>query len=185
MHKTLFLTVLTFAALVSWTAVDAQNTVSIPRCDSASITYRIVHPLHVVEATSTELAFRLTVDTLNRQIKNVSAIVDVMTFNSGNSNRDSHAMEVIDALTYPDVRFSSTEIIQHHDTLSVSGPLAFHGVTKPVVINAIGRWDGMKLAVEGTFVLSLTDFKIERPSMLMMPVEDTLRFAFHTAFHVK
>ncbi|HTP12644.1 MAG TPA: YceI family protein, partial [Bacteroidota bacterium] len=38
--------------------------------------------------------------------------VDVTTFDSGNSNRDSHAMEVVDALTYPDVQFTSTSVVQ-------------------------------------------------------------------------
>lgn len=185
MKKTFLLPILALIAIPICGSVHAQGTLSNPHCDSSRITYRITHPLHVVEAISQAAVFRLAVDTLTKQIKNVSASVDVMTFDSGNSNRDSHAMETIDALTYPDARFSSTDIVQHNDTLSVGGSLLFHGVTKPVRLNAISRWTARELSVDGTFALSLTAFAVERPSMLMLPVEDTLRFTFHAAFHLK
>jgi hypothetical protein len=43
---------------------------------------------------------------------------------------------------------------------------------------AAAKWSVDKIEVRGSFVLSLTDFKIERPSLLMIPVEDALRFTF-------
>lgn len=176
---------LSVAALLASTAaiVRTQDAGSAFRCDSSSMTYRITHPLHAVEATSRNVEFQLAVDTLTHAITAVSGRVDVMTFDSGNSNRDSHAMEVIDALTYPDATFRSTGVVQRQDTLQVNGSLAFHGVTQPVQIHALSHSDMGELIVDGTFALSLTAFGIERPSMLMMPVEDTLRFTFHTAFH--
>lgn len=183
MRRTLVSAIVLAALLASSdAAVHAQGAGSAFRCDSSSITYRITHPLHVVEATSKNVEFQIAVDTLTHAITAVSGRVDVMTFDSGNSNRDSHAMEAIDALTYPDATFRSTAVVQRQDTLQVSGALAFHGVTQPIQIHALSRSDGGELFVDGTFALSLTAFGIERPSMLMMPVEDTLRFTFHTAF---
>jgi polyisoprenoid-binding protein YceI len=121
-------------------------------------------------------------DPASRQIKSVSGQVDVTTFDSGNSNRDSHAMEVIDALTYPQVTFSSTSIEAAGDSLRVSGTLTFHGVSKPIVVAAATRWEQNRLEVEGAFTLSLTEFKIERPSLLMIPVDDTLKFSLKALF---
>ncbi len=150
--------------------------------EESSVTYRMVHPLHRIEATSNDVHYRLVVDPSTKEINRVSARVEVLTFDSGNSNRDSHAMEVIDAITYPDVRFSSTGITQTGDSVRVAGKLTFHGVTKAVVITAALKWSENKLVVRGGFDVSLEAFDVERPSLLMIPVEDTLSFSIDAAF---
>ena len=146
------------------------------------ITYRITHPLHEIEATSKDVVYHVEIDAAKKEVLSVSADVDVTTFDSGNSNRDSHAMEVIDAIDYPEVNFASSSIVQAGDTLKIAGTLTFHGVTHEVVLAAIPRWTPERLEVSGHFELSLTAFKIERPSLLMIPVEDALRFTFAVAF---
>jgi polyisoprenoid-binding protein YceI len=148
----------------------------------SSVSYRLVHPLHTIDATSKDVVYQIELDPTKQEIKAVSAQVDVTTFDSGNSNRDSHAMEVIDALTFPDVTFSSTSIAQRGDSLSIAGKLTFHGVTKDIVATAVSKWSPNRLEVRGSFDLSLTAFNIERPSLLMIPVEDTLRFSFIGVF---
>jgi polyisoprenoid-binding protein YceI len=120
----------------------------------------------------------LEIDPAKKEIVSVSATVDVTTFDSGNSNRDSHAMEVIDAISYPEVSFVSSSVTETGDSLKVTGKLTFHGVTRDIVALAAAKWSVDKIEVRGSFVLSLTDFKIERPSLLMIPVEDALRFTF-------
>jgi polyisoprenoid-binding protein YceI len=174
-----------FVLLAAAAAGRGQTSATPVRCDSSSLTYQIVHPLHEVDATSTAVQFRVGVDTLAKTVTSVAANVDVMTFDSGNSNRDSHAMEVVDALTFPEASFRSTSVTQRHDSLSIAGTLLFHGVTKPVRMDALSRWGPSGLRVDGGFNISLTEFQIERPSMMMMPVNDTLRFVFHSAFHWK
>jgi polyisoprenoid-binding protein YceI len=150
--------------------------------EESSVTYKLVHPLHEVEATSKDIHYVLEADPATKEIKRVSAQVDVTTFESGNSNRDSHAMEVIDALTYPEVAFTSTSVAQAGDSVHVSGKLMFHGVTREVVVAALLKWSEKKLVVQGGFVISLTDFTIERPSLLMIPVEDALNFSIVGVF---
>ncbi|HTX19330.1 MAG TPA: YceI family protein, partial [Bacteroidota bacterium] len=110
------------------------------------------------------------------------ADVDVTTFDSGNSNRDSHAMEVIDAIDYPEASFVSSSVTTVGDSLRISGRMTFHGVTQDIVMMAKPRWSGDSLEVTGEFQLSLTAFKIERPALLMIPVEDALRFTFAAVF---
>jgi polyisoprenoid-binding protein YceI len=151
----------------------------------SSITYKMVHPLHEIEATSKEADLQVEVDQSKKEIESVSAHVDVMTFDSGNSNRDSHAMEVIDAITYPEVTFASSSILSAGDSLKVIGKLTFHGITQDVVFTVLPQWKSDKLEVRGGFVLSLTAFKIERPSLLMIPVEDALRFTFVAVFQLR
>ena len=153
--------------------------------DESWVRYTLRHPLHTMEATSKEVTYGLALDTARREIRSVSALVDVTTFDSGNSNRDSHAMEVIDAITYPSVTFTSTSILNHSDSLAIAGNLTFHGITKQVQAGGIAQWSAEKLVVRGNFDVSLTAFSIDRPSLLMMPVDDTLRFSFLAAFALK
>ncbi len=150
--------------------------------DESRLTYFLSHPLHEVEATSKDVVYRLDVDPANHLIKGVSASVDVTTFDSGNSNRDSHAMEVVDALTYPEASFVSSSVSQNGDSVKVTGNLTFHGVTKEITIPAALKWAANRLDVNGGFEISLTAFKIDRPSLLMIPVSDALKFTIVAAY---
>jgi len=149
------------------------------------ISYRLVHPLHAIEAKSLSPEYKVELDPTTKEIKTVTAQVDVTTFDSGNSNRDSHAMEVIDALTYPDVEFTSTSIVQKDDSLFVTGKLTFHGVTKEITMAGTAQWQSNRLDVFGAFTIGLTEFKVDRPSLLMIPVEDKLSFTLAAAFSWK
>jgi polyisoprenoid-binding protein YceI len=167
-----------FSGTVTWTQTKQPELLK----DESSITYRMTHPLHEIEATSKDATYKLEVDPSKKEIVSVSATVDVTTFDSGNSNRDSHAMEVIDAISYPEVAFISSSVAVVGDSLKVTGKLTFHGVTQDVVTMASAKWLPDKVVVNGSFVLSLTAFKIERPSLLMIPVEDGLRFTYTAAW---
>lgn len=149
------------------------------------VSYRLVHPLHLIEATSKDVLFTATLNTSSKRVVNVVAQVDVMTFDSGNSNRDSHAMEVVDAIGYPDVTFRSASTSEHGDSIHVAGNLTFHGITRNIAASAIATWSPEKLSVRGGFDISLESFKIERPTLLLIPVEDTLRFSFVAVFDIR
>ena len=144
----------------------------------SSVTYHMTHPLHEIEATSKDIGCWADLDPAKKEITHVYVQIDVTTFDGGNSNRDSHAMEVIDAISYPKVKFTSTSIIQNGDKLKVTGKLTFHGITKEITFDALSKWESNKVTVSGNFVISLTEFKIERPSLLLIPVNDELRFSF-------
>lgn len=179
--KTKTVSFLGWMLLTTFCVTAQTKTVECPK-DETSVTYILKHPLHQMESTSKEINCRIEIDPIKKEIKAVSAQIDVMTFNSGNSNRDSHAMEVIDAITYPDVMFSSTSIVQNGDSLKVTGNLTFHGITKTIVIAAATKWPPNRFVVNGAFDISLTEFKVERPSLLMVKCDDTLRFTLIAVF---
>jgi polyisoprenoid-binding protein YceI len=151
----------------------------------SSITYQLTHPLHEIESTSKDANCFIDADPAKKEIKKVSVQVDVTSFNSGNSNRDSHAMEVIDALSYPDSRFISSSVVQNGDSVKVYGKLTFHGITRDIGIAAKTNWSNGKLTVTGNFDISLTAFNVERPSLLMIPVKDILKFSLTQVFYIK
>jgi polyisoprenoid-binding protein YceI len=158
----------------------AGNPVFIP--DRSFMTYTIVHPLHTFEATSKEVGYTLTLDSTETRISTVSGTVDVTTFDSGNSNRDSHAMEVVDAITYPEASFTGSDFSRQGDSLTVRGKLTLHGVTREVTSHGTAVWSGNELDVQENFVINMTEYGIERPSLLMMPVEDAVRFTMKAVF---
>jgi polyisoprenoid-binding protein YceI len=149
---------------------------------STSITYYLVHPMHHIEATSKDVQCTAELDFAARVIKSVTVAVDVTTFDSGNSSRDSHAMEVIDALEYPESTFTSKQIDQRGDSLFVTGTLTFHGISRDETIAARPQWSNSQVVVNGTLDVLLSDFKIERPSLLMIPVKDDLKFTLTAMF---
>jgi len=148
------------------------------------MTYKLTHPLHEIEATSKDINCWADLDPSAKTVSHVYVQIDVTTFNSGNSNRDSHAMEVIDGISYPYVKFNSSNISQNGDKIKVSGKLLFHGVTKDIVFDATPKWEGNKLTVTGEFSISLTAFKIDRPALLLIPVNDDLHFTFKSVFNL-
>lgn len=147
------------------------------------IGYQLSHPMHEIEAQSKETYCLLEIDAAKKEVKKIFVQIPVTSFNSGNSNRDSHAMEVIDAITYPNVKFIATSVNQEKDSIKVTGKLTFHGVTKDVYLAAVIKWSDKKIWVNGAFEVSLTAFNVERPSLLMIPVKDILKFTFNQVFN--
>ena len=173
-----------FCFMIAASTVAQVKTVNSIKGES-SATYLLVHPMHEIEATSKEVVYTASLNPDTRSLQTVTAAVDVTSFDSGNSNRDSHAMEVVDALSFPEVTFASTSIVPQGNSLIVVGKLTFHGVTNDVTATAIPEWGSDKVVVHAIMPLSLTAFKVERPALLFIPVKDTLRFTLTAAFPLK
>lgn len=170
--------------LITASAVGQVKAVNSIKGES-SATYFLVHPMHEVEATSKEVVYTASLNLDTKSLQTVTAAVDVTSFDSGNSNRDSHAMEVVDAMSFPEVTFASTSIVHQGNSFVVVGKLTFHGVTNDVTATATSEWGSDKLVVHATMPISLTAFKVERPSLLFIPVHDTLRFTLIAVFPLK
>jgi polyisoprenoid-binding protein YceI len=145
------------------------------------LTYSLSHPLHKVEAVCKEFLCEVEINDA-KEIQSVKVSADVMNFDSGNSNRDSHAMEVIDAFTYPEVSFVSDTITTHSNELSVTGKLTFHGVTKPISFSAKAQSQNGRTTVEGKITVKLEDFKVERPKLALIPTDEFLYLSFVVVF---
>ncbi len=145
------------------------------------LTYSLSHPLHKVEAVCKDFFCEVEINDA-KEIQSVKVSADVMNFDSGNSNRDSHAMEVIDAFTYPEVSFVSDAVSTQSNELSVSGKLTFHGVTKPISFSAKAQSQNGRTTVEGKMTVKLEDFKVERPKLALIPTDEFLYLSFVVVF---
>ena len=174
--------VISFIAITSLTfpsTILSNITVHAKKGES-TIEYTLVHPLHTVHGISKDVDCSIKYDDTAGKIKGVSVRADVLSFDSGNSNRDSHMGEVTDAIEYPDVVFQGDSIqYLNNDTLEVIGKLTFHDVTKNIPIKVSEKFNNGETIFDGSFDISLTEFKISRPTLLLMPVEDKLALQFN------
>jgi polyisoprenoid-binding protein YceI len=158
----------------------AQQTLRADKANS-SIKYFMKHALHSWQGVSQEVN---SIIQLNAQgdIEKVAATVPVKSFDSKNSNRDSHMLEVTDALTHPNVSFFSTSVSKTVDGYDVKGMLNFHGVEKPVNIQAKEVRQGGHRTITGSFIFLLEDHKVERPTLMMVKTDNEVRIAFSFSY---
>lgn len=142
------------------------------------ITYAMEHPLHSWTGTSHEVTSVILTDPQKEHITQVAVAAKVASFDSNNANRDSHMMESTEALLYPQITFKSNEVKEEGDSLLVSGILNFHGVDQPVSFKAKKKKVKDKVEVNGNFVVTMTQFNIDPPSLLGLATEDHIDVAF-------
>ncbi|MDB5106027.1 MAG: hypothetical protein JWP91_3716 [Fibrobacteres bacterium] len=143
----------------------------------STLKYVLIHPMHKVTGVANDFACEvdLSPDTVSSKIT-VSA--PVAAFDSRNSSRDSHMLEVVNAIKYPRVEFASGSVKPEGDGYAVAGTLTFHGVSRPVLFHVTPRFKGDKVEITGGFDIKLSDFKVKRPSLMFVPVKDSLRIEF-------
>ncbi len=143
----------------------------------SSLTYRLKHPMHVIHGVSKDFqcTVDLSADTVSSSIK-VSALIS--SFDTKNSSRDSHAMELVHARKFPRVEFTSQKVKPDGDGYLVEGLLNFHGKDKIISFHVTPHFSADKIEITGTFDLSLTEFGVKRPSLLFVASEDKLTIAF-------
>lgn len=143
----------------------------------STLSYHMAHPMHKIDGVSRDFlcTVDLSPDTVSSVIK-VSAAIS--SFDTKNSSRDSHAMEVVQARKYPRVEFASESVKPEKDGYAVAGKLTFHGRTKPISFHVTPHFQAGKIEIVGGFVVKLSEFEVDRPSLLFVPVKDELGISF-------
>ena len=143
---------------------------------SSEIRYSMVHPMHSWEAISKSFQCVLVWDETKQQIEAVAVAVPVKSFDSQNSNRDSHALEVLEALKYPNVTFSSNQVTGQDQNWKVKGKLTFHGVTREIEFPITVKQQATSVEVAGGFTVMMQDYQIESPTLLGIKTKEDIRF---------
>ena len=146
--------------------------------NSSKITYYGSHFTSDWQGHSSGFRGRIIYDAVNQTTNSCSLRVDLATFDSGNSNRDSNMLTSLDVFQYPDVMFVSNEIFVEGINASIKGKLTFHGITKDINLTAdISFSDGFN--AEGSFIILLSDYEVERPALLFKKIADEMKLEFH------
>lgn len=165
-------------AAETWTA-DAKQ---------SSITYHLVHKLHKFDAVSRAVEGKARLQPNGQAQVMVRAPVE--SFDSGNTNRDEHMKETVEAARFPTVELKA---LAEGVTVPATFPsklekkwkaqITFHGVQQvfeiPVTVEFVSANEARATA---SFALGLESFKIDRPSLMFVKVEDDMHLDVKVVF---
>ena len=167
----LLATLPTFAADSQW--VLKQST----------LTYHVSHPLHESEGVSH--AARGKGVCHDGQCDFLIAVA-VKSFDSGDSNRDLHMVQVTRGAEFPivTVRTRLPDSAASSATINADLEIQFAGQTAqykkvPFKVESLGG----ETHITGTIPATLTDFKIDPPSLLTMPVKNEIPVRVDLTWH--
>jgi polyisoprenoid-binding protein YceI len=147
----------------------------------SSITYHLVHKMHKVDGVSHKVEGKARL--LPDGKAQVMVRVPAESFDSGNVNRDAHMKEAVDAARYPYVELKAlgegvtapaTFPTTQHKTFKAQ--LTLHGVQQLLELPVELTWQSpTKVSAATSFAISLDAYKVERPSLMFVKVDDELK----------
>lgn len=148
---------------------------------NSSLTYHLVHKMHKVDGTSHKVEGKARV--LPDGKAQVMIRVPAQSFDSGNVNRDEHMKEAVEAAKYPTIELkaigdgiAAPKVLPESVRKVFKAQITFHGVTQTMDVPVEITWESpTKARVESTFTISLDSFKVERPSLMFVKVDDALK----------
>ena len=140
----------------------------------STLTYHVSHPLHQVDGVSH--AARGKGVCQNGQCDFLIA-VPVKSFDSGDSNRDLHMLQATRGAQFPlvTVRTRLPESALSSATIHADLEVEFAGQTahyNQVAIQLVKQ--GNEVRISGTIPATLSDFKIDPPSLLTFPIKNEI-----------
>lgn len=153
-------------------SVDGRN---------SSVTFHMVHKLHKFQGTSKSVEGKARL--LPNGQAQVAIRVPVASFDTENVNRDEHMKETVEAAKYPTVELKAIvaeatfpSVFPSSVETKAKCQLLFHGVTQSLEIPLKLMFESAsKVVVTASFSVSLDAFKVERPSLIFVKVDDNMK----------
>src|ERR1039458_9108917 len=160
------LIVLLLVALNAFAGADSQWILK-----QSTLTYHVSHPLHQTDGVSHAARGK---GVCHEGQCDFLIAVPVKSFDSGDSNRDLHMLQVTRGAQFPivTVRTRVPESASASATINLDLEIQFAGQTvqyKQVPFQRVVQ--GSETRITGTIPAKLSDFKIDPPSLLTMPVK--------------
>lgn len=142
--------------------------------EQGTLTYHISHPLHQVDGVSHEARGKAV---CHEGKCDILIAAPVKSFNSGDSNRDLHMLQVTKGGEFPMVvvRTQLPENAKSSSTIQADLEIQFAGQTvqyKQIAFQL--NTQGNQIHITGTIPATLTAFKIDPPSLLSLPVKNDI-----------
>jgi hypothetical protein len=142
--------------------------------EQSTLTYHVSHPLHQVEGVSHAAKGK---GVCHAGQCDFLIAVPVKSFDSGDSNRDLHMLQVARGGQFPlvTVRTHLSEIVSTSATIHADLEVQFAGQTatyNQVRLQQVTQ--GNDIRISGTIPATLSDFKIDPPSLLAIPVKNEM-----------
>lgn len=149
----------------------------------SEVAFDVIHKLHKVHGASKAAEGKAALHPDGRL--QVMVRVPVRSFDSGDANRDSHMREVLEVGKHAHVTFKGVARLPRPPepgetvTVQLAGELEFHGhkarETVPVQLSFTSATEAR---ATGSFQVSLEKYKVERPSLLFVKVNDECAIGF-------
>lgn len=151
--------------------------------EQSTLTYHVSHPLHQSEGVSKAARGRGVCHA--GQCEFLIA-VPVKSFDSADSNRDLHMLQVTRGAQFPmvTVRTRLPETASASATIQADLEIQFAGQTvayKQVPFQLTTQ--GKQIRISGTIPATLADFKIDPPSLLAVPVKNEMPVRVDMTWH--
>ena len=151
--------------------------------DQSTLSYHMSHPMHEVDGTSHDAKGK---GVCHAGQCDFLIAVPVKTFDSGDTNRDLHMIEATRGAQFPMIvvrtHFAQSETASQwiHADLDVQ----FAGQTAHYAQVPFQRVaQGGQIRITGTIPLTCSDFKIERPSFLTVPIKNEIPVLVDMTWH--
>jgi hypothetical protein len=151
--------------------------------DQSTLTYHVSHPLHQVDGVSHGSRGK---GVCHAGECDFLIAAPVKSFDSGDSNRDLHMLQVTRGGQFPlvTVRTRLPETAISSATIQVDLEIEFAGQTAhyhQVSFQLVTQ--GNQIHMTGTIPVTITDFKIDAPSFLGMPVKNEIPVHVDMVWH--
>ena len=140
----------------------------------STLTYHVSHPLHQTDGVSRAARGK---GVCHEGQCDFLIAVPVKSFDSGDSNRDLHMVQVTRGAEFPmvTVRTRLPDSAADSNTIRVDLEIQFAGQTaqyKQVPLQLTRQ--GMDMHIAATVPATLSDFKIDPPTLLTLPVKNEI-----------
>ena len=156
----------------------AQSTLMI-NAEKSNINYSAKHVLHAWEGVNDNIKGVVIYD---GSVSTIAIAAKVVDFDSGNSGRDSHSLEVLEALKFPNIKFYSDKVNSEGNAIIFEGEIEFHGEKKPIKVLASVQESDENIKIDGKFQIIPTEFSVTLPSFMLIEMEDYLNISFSLQF---
>ncbi len=142
--------------------------------EQSTLTYHVSHPLHQIDGVSHAARGKGVCHAGQCEFL---VAVPVRSFASGDSNRDLHMIQVVRGAEFPmvAVRFQVPEDAASLSTIHADLEIQFAGHTvdyRQVPFQHVTQ--GAEARISGTIPATMSDFKIETPTLLAIPARNEI-----------
>ncbi len=147
------------------------------------ISYDGEHFLHSWSGKNERIRGVIIENLEEKKFKQIALAMFVKDFDSGNGNRDSNMLEILEVIKFPKIEYYSNKISLGKDEISFSGNLNFHGISRDLNITSEIKKTNKKLVLSGEFKVSLVDHKVKLPTFMMRSIDKEIFVKYQLIFN--
>ncbi len=147
------------------------------------ISYDGEHFLHSWSGKNESIRGVIIENLEEEKFKQIALAMFVKDFDSGNSNRDSNMLELLEVINFPKIEYYSNKISMDKGEILFIGKLNFHGISKELNINSEIKKIKKKLVLSGEFKVSLVDHNVKLPTFMMRSIDKEVLIKYQLLFN--